>query len=98
MKHTAELVVELDDAGVVLEDAQAPRLGQLARGLEDRGLDEVVGISSTGRPGGRVTPTSRAERFVDAVLAPGLGDHLQLDVGAALARRRGSTPGSPSFR
>ena len=84
LEDDVELVVEAHDAGVVLEHAHAPvvvrpPLADLLRGGEDRLLEHVLEaaarrhVVAVGDPPG--------ERLVAAVLAPGLGERLQLDVG-----------------
>ena len=72
------LVVEPDDAGVVAEDAHQPVAVQLARRLEDRLLEQVVD-----RPPSKLDPALK--RLVRAVLAPGLGQRLELAVGRVAA-------------
>src|SRR6202043_3962692 len=74
------LVAEPDDTGVVLEDADAPIVLALAEpppdflgGPEDRLLEEVVDAAA-------IEVDQTFERFVRAVLGPGLGQRLQLDV------------------
>ena len=74
MKQTSIRVVEPDDAGVVAEDAHQPVACQLARRAEDRLLEQVVD-----RPPLEGDPPFK--RLVRAVLAPGLGERLQLAVG-----------------
>ena len=68
-----EMIIERHDAGVVDERGVYPRRVDLIGGspqlLQQR---HRCGAVSEGDPS--------AERFVVAVLAPGLGDHLQLDV------------------
>ena len=93
LERDVELVVEPHDAGVVLEDADAPVVvapaaAQLLRGGEDRLLEHVLelplaALVAVGDPAG--------ERLVAAVLAPGLGDRFQLDVGR-LAAQLGEMP------
>src|SRR5262249_14670102 len=79
-----EALVEGDDAGVVLEHADAERPRELARRLRDRGLQEVV--DAPHRPAarrGEVDPAG--ERLVLAVLAPGLRERLELARGRLAA-------------
>ena len=72
------LVVEPDDAGVVGEDADQPvELEGLGRG-EDRLLEQVVD-----RPSLELDPALQG--LVRAVLAPGLGQGLELAVGRVAA-------------
>ena len=66
-----DIGLELDDAGVVVEDADAPVLVQFVRRRRDRGLQQVVDDLA-------VHLDQAAERLVLAVLAPGLGDGLEL--------------------
>ena len=79
----ALFVVELHDAGVVLKDADAPivlaqPLTDFARCGKDRLFEHVAELQVAG-----VVPivNSAAQRLVRAVLAPGLGDRFQFDVG-----------------
>ena len=74
------LVVEIDDAGVVMEDRPEVRpsglevfRGSLDISGEER-VDDFLGAAFLA-----VTDTGR-EDLVLAVLAPGLGDHLEFDV------------------
>src|SRR5439155_8559972 len=77
------VIIENDHAGVVFENAQAkavvaPR-DEILRALEDRFLDQVP-IAADGFSR-LVHDLDRAlERLVNAMLAPGLRDRLQLDV------------------
>ena len=73
------LVVEPDDARVVGEDADEPVEVQVARRLEDRLLEQVVDDLAL-----ELDPA--AEGLVRAVLAPGLGQRLQLAVGRVAAQ------------
>ncbi len=76
--------VEDDDAGVVLEDAEAERFlafcDQIFGALENRLFDQV---SVCAEDFSRFVDDLNGafERFMNAVLAPGLGDRLQFDVG-----------------
>ena len=78
------LVVEPDDAGVVGEDAHQPVAAQVVRRLEDRLLEQVVDRASAERD-------AAAQGLVRAVLAPGLGQGLELAVGR-LAAELGEMP------
>ena len=81
------LVVEPDHAGVVGEDAHQPvEVQGLGRG-EDRLLEQVVD-----RPALELDPP--LERLVRAVLAPGLGQGLELAVGRVAAELGEMAPGS----
>ena len=83
------IAVEADDAGVVAEHAHAPvapaeRLTDLARRGKHRLFQEVV--IADGAVGPLVVDRA-AEGFVAAVLAPGLGDRLELDLERRPAER-----------
>ena len=85
LKQTLKLLVEAHDAGVVLEDADAPVVrpeppADLLRRAEDRLLEQVVDAPA-------VEVDRALERLVRAVLRPGLGERLQLDVGRVAAQR-----------
>src|SRR5439155_16473909 len=77
------VIIENDHAGVVFENAQAKAVAaprdEILRALEDRLLDQVpVAADGFSR---LVHDLDRAlERLVNAVLAPGLRDRLQLDI------------------
>ncbi len=85
------LVVEADDARVVLENADAPiveasiapRLANLLRGSEDRFFEHVV---EAPLPLRAAIGDSAGERLVAAMLAPGLGNRFQLGVGGIAAQ------------
>ena len=82
-KYHVIIVIEFDDTGVVREDLHAPILfAQLLadglRGLEDRFLEHVLEML---RPVLVDVGDAASQRLVAAVLAPGLGDGLQFDVG-----------------
>ena len=68
------LVVEADDAGVVGKDAHQPVAFQVVRRLEDRLLEQVVDRVPAERD-------PAPQGLVRAVLAPGLGQRLELAVG-----------------
>ncbi len=83
LEHQVVLVVEADHAGVVGEYAHAPVIGaqraaNFAGGREDRLLEHVV---EPPRALGPVIIDAAGQGLVAAMLAPGLGDRLQLDVG-----------------
>ncbi len=82
-------VVEADDSGVVLEDAYAPvvlarRLAYLHRGVEDRLAEHILEGSFAVRVAVADPP---GQRLVAAMLAPGLGDRFQFDVGRVALER-----------
>ena len=83
------IAVESHDAGVVSEDAHAPvtpaeRRTDLARRGKHRLLQEVV---VTDGAVGAIVVDRAAEGLVAAVLAPGLGDRLELDLERRPAER-----------
>ena len=81
------------------QKSSLPLADQVLGALEDRVLDQVLVVARAELLAGLIADfdLDRAlERLVDAVLAPGLGEHLQLDVGRLAVRLRGSSPGSPS--
>ena len=73
-------LVEADDAGVVLENRDAPLLVELLRGGEDGLLEQVVVALLAEAHGAR-------ERLVLAVLRPGLRERLQLAEARRAAER-----------
>ena len=82
------LVVEADDAGVVLEDADAPvaspggaRIFCVAAKIVS--LSMFSNCRSPSGPGS----DPPGQRLVAAMLAPGLGDRLQLHVGGVALER-----------
>ena len=85
------LPVERDDAGVVVEDrAQEPApAGEPLGGRADVRLEQRVDRLL---PAALAVADRRVEDLVLAVLRPGLGDHLQLDVGHRAARAAPPTP------
>ena len=96
LEADVKLVVETHDAGVVLEDADAPVVGaepaaDLLRGAEDRFLEQIVDAPA-------VEIDLALERLVRAVFRPGLGQRFQFDVGRIAAQARGNGPGSPASR
>jgi hypothetical protein len=86
------LIVELDDAGVVLENADAPivvaeAFAEFLGGAEDRFFKQIANPPRRRAAVGiRHREVDLAlERFVRAMLGPGLGDRLQLDVAGIAA-------------
>src|SRR5690606_14060328 len=81
--------VETHDAGVISEYAHAPivlaeRLANLVRCGKDRFLEHVLELALAVRS---AIGDPAAERFVAAVLAPGLRDGFELDIcGVAIER------------
>ena len=79
LEADVELIAELDDAGIVLKDADAPvvlaeAIANLLRGAEDRLFEQILVAF--------VAEIDDAlERLVRAMLLPGLRDRLKLDVG-----------------
>src|ERR1019366_8301636 len=79
LEADVEVVVELDDAGIVLKDADAPVVGpkplaDFLRGAEDSLLQKIVVALA-------VAVDDALERLVRAVFRPRLRDSLQLCVG-----------------
>ena len=74
-------LIESDDPGVIAEDAHQPVAGQFPRGAEDRLLQEVVDRPALERD-------SPLQGLVRTMLAPGLGEGLELAVGGVPADRR----------
>ena len=74
LEADVDIVVEADDAGVVLEDRDEPGGVEHRGRREDRPLQEVVDDLP-------LKLDAPPERLVRAVLAPGLGEGLQLAVG-----------------
>ena len=68
------LVIEPDDAGIVAEHAHQPVAPQLMGRSKDRLLEQVVDRSSFERD-------SPPQGLVRTVLAPGLGQGLELAIG-----------------
>ena len=85
LEDQAPLVVEANDPGVVLEDRQAPVAGSHL-GADGLGGGADVGIKQAVDGGGLAADRVfvgdvAAKDLVLAVLGPGLGQHLELDVG-----------------
>ena len=79
LKRQIELLVEGDDARVVHKRGAHPGFVDLLRGGADVGVEQAVDmLGFTIRAG---VLNLRLECLVDAVFAPGLGDHFQLHIG-----------------
>src|SRR5438094_301764 len=94
-----ELIVELDDAGIVIEHAHAPVVvAQTAANFLGGGKDglfEKIRIRSMINVRCPTSDVRRQklyidrslERFVGTMLRPGLGDCFQLDIGGIAPQR-----------
>src|SRR5205823_6070970 len=74
------VVVEVDDAGVVGEGGAYPGLVDFFGGGADVSVQEAID-KGQGDALTLIDGNTSLKGFVDAVLAPGLGDGLELDVG-----------------
>ncbi len=68
------LTIEINDTGIIHEDRETPGLVQLPGRLHHGALQQIIHHPTIERE-------PALEGLVDAVLRPGLGQRLQLDIG-----------------